>query len=72
MAFCTCRLGALGLDVNQILDILDEEYLLDVDGIYLNPPSGDESDGYDESDKEAGYPVKISRPILQVNKGTTA
>jgi hypothetical protein len=53
------------------LDILDEEHLLDVYEIYLNPPSGDESDVCDESDTEAGDPVKISRTILQVNKGTT-
>ncbi len=72
LAFFTCRFGTQGLDVNQILDILDEEHLLDVDEIYLNPPFGDESDGYDESDSEAGDPVKISRTILQVNKGTTA
>jgi hypothetical protein len=53
------------------LDILDKEHLLDVYEIYLNPLSGDESDVCDESDTEAGDPVKISRTVLQVNKGTT-
>jgi hypothetical protein len=51
--------------VNSILDILDDEQSLNVEGIYLNPPEGDDSDGYDDSDEE-GQPEALSRNILQV------
>jgi hypothetical protein len=38
---------------------------MDVEEIYLQPPEGDDSDGYDVSDTEEGDAVKISRTILQ-------
>jgi len=56
--------------VNGILDFLEERHIQTVEDIYLNPPSGDDSDGYDDSDTEEGEPHKISRTILQVKKGT--
>jgi hypothetical protein len=51
--------------VSSILDILEDEQTLNVEGIYLNPPDGDDSDGYDYSDEE-GQPEALSRNILQV------
>jgi hypothetical protein len=38
-----------------------------VDGIYLEPPEGDDSDGYDVSDTEEGQSAQISRTILQAH-----
>jgi hypothetical protein len=38
---------------------------MDVEEIYLQPPEGDDSDGYDVSDTEEGDAVKISWTILQ-------
>jgi hypothetical protein len=61
------RVQTRGLDVNQILDILDEEQIADVEEIYLQPPGGDDSDGYDVSDTEEGHSGQLSRTILQVN-----
>jgi hypothetical protein len=55
-----------GLDVNGILDILEANGIQNMEGIYLDPPSGDDSDGYEDSDTEEGMPGKISRTILQV------
>jgi hypothetical protein len=66
------RLTTPGLDVNQILDILEEEEIVDVEEIYLQPPEGDDSDGYDDSDTEEGHSGKISRTILQVKKDIVA
>jgi hypothetical protein len=67
--FCDLfRVKTPGLDVNQILDILEEEQILDVEDIYLQPPEGDDSDGYDLSDTEEGHSGQISRTILQVWK----
>jgi hypothetical protein len=45
---------------------------LDVEDIYLQPPDGDESDGYDLSDTEEGHSGQLSRTILQVYKGIVA
>ncbi len=65
--FCELyRFQTPGLDVNQILDIPEEEEILDVEDIYLQPPAGDESDGYDELDTQEGQSGLISRTILQV------
>lgn len=51
--------------MNEIIDILEEENL-DVDEIVLNPPDGDESEGYDESDNEGDVENHLlARPILQ-------
>jgi hypothetical protein len=61
------RFRPVSLQVNQILDILEEEDIGDVDEIYLAPPEGDDSDGYDVSDTEEGESSSISRTILQVN-----
>ena len=55
-----------GLEVHTILDILDDNRGLGVEGFYLNPPEGDDSDGYDNSDNEEGDPDAISRNLLQV------
>ncbi len=38
-----------------------------MDGIYLEPPEGDDSDGYDVSDTEEGQSAQISRTILQAH-----
>jgi hypothetical protein len=38
---------------------------MDAEEIYLQPPEGDNSDGYDVSDIEEGDAVKISQTILQ-------
>ena len=54
-----------GLGVNTILDILGDNPGLGVQGIYLNPPEGDDSDGYDDSDTEEGEPTAIHRNLLQ-------
>jgi hypothetical protein len=51
--------------VNSIFDILEDEQSLNVEGIYLNLPGGDDSDGYGNSDEE-GQPEALSRNILQV------
>ncbi len=64
--FFPSRFRTRGLNVNTILDLLDEDKVLDVEGIYLDPPEGDESDGYDVSDTEEGEPTAISRNLLQV------
>jgi hypothetical protein len=50
------------------LDLLEEEEIADVDEVFLEPPEGDDSDGYDVSDTEEGESFKLSRTILQVNK----
>jgi hypothetical protein len=47
------------LAVHAILDILDDNWGLGVEGFYLNPPEGDDSDGYDSSDTEEGNPDTI-------------
>jgi hypothetical protein len=65
-AFFPSRFRTRGLNVNTILDLLDEDEVLDAEGIYLDPPEGDESDGYDVSDTEEGEPTAISRNLLQV------
>ncbi len=65
-AFFPSHFRTRGLNVNTILDLLDEDEVLDVEGIYLDPPEGDESDGYDVSDTEEGEPTAISRNLLQV------
>jgi hypothetical protein len=54
-----------GLEVNTILDLLEDNPGLGVQGIYLNPPEGDDSDGYDDSDTEEGGPEAIHRNLLQ-------
>ena len=53
-----------GLDVNEILDKLDELELRHAELITIQPPEGADSDGYDESDTEAGEPAKLSRTLL--------
>jgi hypothetical protein len=50
------------------LNLLGSEEIADVDEVFLEPPEGDDSDGYYLSDTEEGESVKISRTILQVNK----
>jgi hypothetical protein len=55
------------VDVKEILNLLKGHSICNVEDIYLFPPEGDDSDGYDESDKEEGEAVLISRTILQVN-----
>lgn len=50
------------------MDLLESEEIADVDEVFLEPPEGDDSDGYDLSDTEEGESVKISRTILQVNE----
>jgi len=52
--------------VNTILDLLDDNEGQGVQALYLNPPEGEDSDGYDDSDTEEGHPEDISRNILQV------
>jgi hypothetical protein len=54
------------LTVNTILDVLDKDNHLDLEGFHLDPPEGDESDSYDVSDTEEGKPTVISRNLLQV------
>lgn len=55
-----------GLDVNEILDLLGEKEIVSADQVFIEPPEGEDSDGYDLSDTEEGHPDKISRSILQV------
>ena len=55
----------MGLCVNEILDILDEEDMHMVESIYIQPPDGDQSDGNDDSEDE-GDPDKLTKGILQV------
>jgi hypothetical protein len=55
-----------GLADHAILDILDDNRGLGVEGFYLNPPEGDDSDGYDNSGTEEGDPDASSRNLLQV------
>jgi hypothetical protein len=43
---------------------LEEEEIADVDEVFLEPPEGDDSDGYDDSDTEEDQSVKISRTSL--------
>jgi hypothetical protein len=57
-------------DVNEVLDLLEGQEIDTVDQIFILPPEGDDSDGYDESDTEEGQAVSISRTILQVHKET--
>jgi hypothetical protein len=54
------------LDVDQILDLLIEGKRADADKMYINPPEGDISDGYDMSDHEEGKPDNLKRSILKV------
>jgi len=54
------------LAVNTILDLLEVNEGLGVQGFYLNPPKGDDSDGYDISDTEEGEPEAFSRNLLLV------
>jgi hypothetical protein len=64
--FFPSRFRTRGPNLNTILDLLDEDEDLDGEGIYLDPPEGDESDGYDVSDTEEGKPTAISRNLLHV------
>lgn len=52
--------------MNTILDLLEDDQNINVEGFYLNPPEGDDSDGYDDSDTEEGHPEALGRNILQV------
>jgi hypothetical protein len=54
------------LAVHALLDILDDNWGLGVEGFYLNPPEGDDSDGYDSSDTEEGNPD--TRYQIQIQK----
>ncbi len=54
-----------GIDVNQILDILKDDKIMDMEYIYLQPPTEDASGAYVVSDTEEGDTVKISWTILQ-------
>jgi len=54
--------------VNDILDLLEEGEIDNVDLITVNPPEGDDSDGYDNSDTEEGAPHSLSRNLLRVSK----
>jgi hypothetical protein len=66
ITFFFSRLQTRGLKVNTILDILDGNQNLGVEAVYINPPEGDDSDGYDDSDTEEGKATALSRNILQV------
>ncbi len=67
LSFFRRRIPVKSLDVNSILDLLEQDDTVAVDGIYVNPPEGDDSDGYDDSDTEEGQSAALSRNILKVN-----
>ncbi len=50
------------MNVNEILDLLEVEEIHNVEEIIINPPGGDDSDGYDDSDTEEGVAASLSRP----------
>ncbi len=52
------------MNVNEILDLLEVEEIHNVEEIIINPPGGDDSDGYDDSDTEEGVAASLSRPVL--------
>ena len=49
------------------MDLLSDQPEVQVDGIYLNAPEGDDSDGYDDSDTEEGQADFLSRNLLKVS-----
>ena len=55
-----------GLTVNEILNLVCDKEGQGVHGFYLNPPEGDDSEGYDDSDIEEGDPVLIHKNLLEV------
>jgi hypothetical protein len=54
--------------MQEILDLIDDKEIKGVEHIYMQPPAGDDSDGYDMSDTEQGDGVKMKRNILQVDR----
>ena len=57
-----------GLSINEIIDRLEETRIA-VDQIYIEPPMGDDSDGYDDSDSDGdGDATKLTRAVLEVKK----
>ena len=49
------------------MDLLSDQPEVQVDGIYLKAPEGDDSDGYDDSDTEEGQADFLSRNLLKVS-----
>ena len=64
MFFCRPRQNPRYLNVNEILDLLDDDETHNVEAIYISPPDGDVSDGYDESDTEDANPDCLSKAVL--------
>jgi hypothetical protein len=56
---CSFVFQTCGLVVNAILDLLEDNPGLGMQGIYLNPPEGD------DSDTEEGEPEAIHKNLLQ-------
>jgi hypothetical protein len=48
------------------MDLLNDGERTDADRVYIDPPEGDVSDGYDMSDTEEGQSETMSRSILKV------
>jgi hypothetical protein len=45
---------------------MNEDAEADIQGFYMMPPAGEESDGWDNSDAEDGEPDHMSRNLLKV------
>ena len=56
------------MSINEIIDRLEETRIA-VDQIYIEPPMGDDSDGYGDSDSDGdGDATKLTRAVLEVKK----